>query len=90
MLKSEFVHYIPQQLEDNVIYISEAFSMAIHKCACGCGKKVVMELSWGDVAWKNGWSITIEDSLISFSPSILNRFACKSHYYITKSEVVWC
>lgn len=45
IFKHKFVEYIPDTIEENIIYISISYSTAIHLCACGCGKEVVTPLS---------------------------------------------
>jgi hypothetical protein len=88
-LTPQFVEYMPDVIEDGILYISQRFSVAIHKCAGGCGIQAVMDISnWGDSPWKNGWRMTINDNLISFSPSIL--CPCKAHYFIENNEIRWC
>lgn len=80
----EFVRYIPENILEGVVYISIEYNTVSHKCACGCGKEVVTPLSPG------GWSFTYDGRTISLSPSIGNfSFACKSHYFITRSAVLW-
>jgi len=45
LLKHEFVEFIPDQLEDDTIYISIPYATVTHKCCCGCGTEVVTPLS---------------------------------------------
>jgi hypothetical protein len=40
-VRHEFVEYVPRELEDDVLYISIRYRTAVHRCACGCGNKVV-------------------------------------------------
>lgn len=84
-IRPEFVDIIPNHLEEGVLYICERYKTAIHKCCCGCGEEVVPPLSPVD------WSIRIEGKgVISLSPSIGNwSFVCKSHYWISKNQVLW-
>lgn len=80
----EFVESAPQDLQDGVIYISDRFRTALHKCCCGCGREVVTPLN------PAGWLYYREGRSISLKPSIGNwSFPCKSHYLIIKNEVVW-
>lgn len=80
----EFVRYIPDKIEEGIVYISLEFNTMSHKCACGCGKEVITPISPG------GWSFTYDGKTISINPSIGNfSFPCKSHYFINKSNVVW-
>lgn len=80
----ELVEYIPERLEDGVLYVSHRYKTAVHKCACGCGEEVVTPLSPTD------WSVRLEDGKVTLDPSIGNwSFACRSHYFIWAGEVVW-
>lgn len=80
----EFVESAPLELQDGVIYISDRFSTALHKCCCGCGREVVTPLN------PVGWSYYQEGESITLKPSIGNwSFPCKSHYMIIRNEVVW-
>ena len=76
-----FVEFIPEDIEENKIYISEEYKCAIHNCLCGCGEKTIMPL-YGD-----GWTLIKENNgTVSFTPSVGNyQFDCKSHYVITKN-----
>jgi hypothetical protein len=80
----KLVELIPTQVEEGVLYISEKYGTAIHKCCCGCGQEVVTPLS--PVQWqlhRVGESVTL-------SPSIGNwNFRCKSHYWIRQNRVEW-
>lgn len=83
-LSPKFVKYIPNTLEDGVLYISKEYGTAIHKCPCGCGNQVVTPLA------SNGWELKSNGSTVSLYPSIGNwNFECKSHYWIINNEVRW-
>lgn len=78
------VEFIPDSLEDGVLYISERYQIATHKCCCGCGKEVVTPLSPVD------WKLMRNGNKVSLSPSIGNwSFACRSHYFILGNRVEW-
>lgn len=80
----KFVELMPNELKSGVIYISRPYELAIHLCACGCGGQVVMSFRPG------GWKMTDHGDTISLSPSVGNqKFECRSHYWIRKSQVVW-
>ena len=82
--KPEFVNRIPNKIEDGTLYICLECDTIIHKCACGCGEKVVTPTS------DNGWTFIYKDSTVSLKPSIGNyNCKCKSHYYITDNKVIW-
>ena len=84
MIRPEFVESAPNQLSDGVIYISDRFHTALHKCCCGCGREVVTPLN------PAGWSYIRKGGTVTLKPSIGNwSFPCKSHYLIIRNEVVW-
>lgn len=84
ILRHAFVRSIPRDLEDGILYVSMDFATVIHKCCCGCGNQVVTPLSPAE------WTLSFDGLSISLQPSVGNwSFACKSHYWIRKSRVVW-
>jgi hypothetical protein len=83
-MRHEFVECVPDQLDENVLYISMNYATAVHKCACGCGREVVTPLSPTD------WSFTFNGDAVSLDHSIGNwSFPCRSHYFIEMSRIVW-
>jgi len=84
MLQHKFVDYIPDAIEDGVLYISIKYCTAIHKCPCGCDNEVVTPISPTD------WKLTFDGKTISLSPSIGNwNFKCQSHYWIKRNEIIY-
>ena len=84
-LQHRFVEFIPttSKLEDGILYISLEYATATHKCACGCGNKVVTPIS------KRDWQLYFDGESISLSPSIGNwNFKCQSHYWIRNSRII--
>ena len=82
-MKREFVHRVPAELEEGILYICLDCDVVVHKCACGCGEKVVLPLS------PEHWKLTY-DGEVTLSPSIGNyQYECKSHYCIRNGKVVW-
>ena len=82
-MKNEFVHRVPAELDEGVLYICLACDVVVHKCACGCGEKVVLPLA------PDHWKLHY-DGEVTLSPSIGNyQYDCKSHYFIRNSEVLW-
>lgn len=78
------VEFIPPQLEEGILYISEKYRTCSHLCACGCGEKVVTPLSRAE------WQIQRVGDLVSLNPSIGNwNYACQSHYYINQNRIRW-
>lgn len=83
-LKHQFVEFMPDVIQEGVIYISLEYKSVIHKCACGCGKEVNTPLH------PTGWKLLYNGESISLNPSVGNwSFDCKSHYWITNSEIEW-
>src|SRR3954464_8002710 len=81
-MRHEFVVFIPEVIEEGVLYISIDFCTAVHKCVCGCGNEVVTPLSPTD------WELTFDGKTVSLNPSIGNwNFDCKSHYFIRKNKI---
>lgn len=82
-MKKAFVHRIPPQIEEGVLYICLDCDVIIHKCACGCGERVILPLA------PDHWQLYY-DGEVTISPSIGNyQYECKSHYFIRNSKIVW-
>lgn len=80
----EFAEFIPPELKDGVLYISIPYATAVHKCACGCGNKVVTPISPVD------WQLLYDGESVSLTPSIGNwEFPCRSHYWIKSDKIRW-
>src|SRR5690348_11105827 len=83
-MRHEFVEFIPDTLEKDVLYVSMPFATAVHSCACGCGLEVVTPFSPTD------WSMQFNGDTISLHPSIGNwSFPCRSHYLIQRGRIIW-
>lgn len=84
ILQHKFVEYIPDELQDGVIYISVEFATASHKCVCRCGLEVVTPITPTD------WKLIFDGETVSLDPSIGNwSFACQSHYWIKHNKINW-
>jgi hypothetical protein len=81
-IKTEFVKYIPEELKEETLYVSEEYNIVVHSCLCGCGERTVTPLDD-----EYGWVLTKHNNgNITLSPSIGNySFECKSHYIITNN-----
>ena len=83
-LEPIFIEFIPEELEDGKLYVSEEYSTAVHKCCCGCGLKVVTPLK------AKGWKLTRVGDTVTLYPSIGNwSFPCQSHYWIRRNHLQW-
>ena len=85
-LRPEFVEFIPEVIEQGVLYVSEVYHVAIHLCACGCGEHTVTPFNC-----LQGWTYKREEGdLVTLDPSIGNfQMPCRSHYWVRCNEVVW-
>ena len=83
----KYVNTIPEDLEENVIYISEMYKVSVHNCLCGCKSKTVLPINCIIEGKDMGWQLTKnQDNTISFTPSIGNyQLPCQSHYVITNN-----
>lgn len=80
----EFVEVAPPTLAEGVIYVSIAYAMVLHLCACGCGNKVVTPLSPAE------WQLLYDGESVSLTPSVGNwEYPCRSHYWIRRNKVQW-
>jgi hypothetical protein len=80
----EFVEFVPNDLEEGVLYISLPYATAIHLCACGCGIKVVTPISPPE------WQLRWDGDTVSLHPSIGNwQYPCRSHYWIRRNRIEW-
>ena len=83
-MQHKFFEFIPDELENGILYVSIIYATVLHKCCCGCGNEVVTPLSPSD------WQLTFDGETISLIPSIGNwSFPCRSHYWIEKNEIKW-
>lgn len=80
----KFVEFIPKELEEGIIYVSGEYAATAHKCACGCGVKVVLPLHPTD------WWLKFDGKYITMRPSVGNwGYPCRSHYQITANRIEW-
>ena len=79
-----FVEYVPDALDEGILYVSIPFATATHKCFCGCGWEVTTTIA------PNAWELTYNGRSISLNPSVGSRnLKCKSHYWIHENKVDW-
>lgn len=83
-IRHEFVEYVPLDLADGVLYISIPYTVAVHKCPCGCQIKIATPITPAD------WQLHFDGDTVSLTPSIGNwGLPCRSHYWITGNRIVW-
>ena len=85
MMQHKFVEFIPENVQQGMLYISVEYGTAVHLCCCGCEEKVVTPFSPTD------WKLIFDGVTVSLHPSIGNwSFKCRSHYIVKRNKVVWC
>ncbi len=78
------VEYMPNELENGILYVAEEFGAAAHLCACGCGEKIRTPLG------PTEWRLEVSRQGPSLTPSIGNwQKPCRSHYWIRHGIVAW-
>jgi len=83
-LTPQFVEFLPDEINDGILYVSMPYAVAAHRCACGCGGEVVTPLSPTD------WKLAFDGISVSLEPSIGNwSFPCRSHYFIRGGQIQW-
>lgn len=72
------VGFIPpyNDMEFGKFYYSDKFNISNHLCPCGCGTQTPLPIE------DNEWSLSVMNSKITISPSILHLSGCRSHYII--------
>src|SRR5947207_10726172 len=84
VIRHEFVEFIPEEMAENVLYVSIAYNTVAHRCFCGCGSRVVTPLSPTD------WKIIYDGKSVSLRPSVGSwNLPCRSHYVIDANTVRW-
>lgn len=84
IFQHKFCENVPENLEEDIVYVSISFCTSIHLCPCGCKNEIVVKFSPVD------WKITFDGDSISIYPSIGNwGLNCKSHYWIRNNKVIW-
>lgn len=82
-IQHKFVEFIPEILQEDILYISVEYRTAVHVCICGCGNKVITPLTPTD------WKMIFDGKTISLWPSIGNwNFKCQTHYWIKKNTIL--
>lgn len=83
-IKHSFVEYVPDELDDGILYISISYTTATHKCFCGCGWEVTTPIA------PNAWELIYNGQYVSLNPSVGSRnLKCRSHYWIRRNRVDW-
>lgn len=77
------VEELPDTLEPGALYWSREYEISAHLCACGCGDVIYLPVGPVD------YSISMDPSGPTLSPSVGNWNVCNAHYWITCGEVAW-
>lgn len=81
LIEPVYVEFIPEILEENKLYISVEYKVCCHLCFCGCKTLCCLPLK------PTEWVLSDSNGKVSLTPSILQRFNCRSHYIITNNIV---
>lgn len=74
----------PEKLEPGIVYCCKEYSHSVHLCPCGCGD--IVNIPFKEEHEKESfWGLKGS----TFTPSILKKFGCLSHYQIINGVVVW-
>lgn len=80
----ELVEDMPDEILSGILYVSDEYEIACHRCACGCGRLVYTPLGTTE------WRFFNNNGKPSLKPSIGNwALPCRSHYWVSKGRVVW-
>lgn len=77
------VEELPETLEPGALYWSQEYEISAHLCACGCGDVIYLPVGPVD------YSISVDPSGPTLSPSVGNWDVCNAHYWIIRGEVAW-
>jgi hypothetical protein len=78
------VEYLPTDLEQGILYVSEEFGIAGHLCPCGCKNKIMTPLDPSE------WSFKEINNEPTLYPSIGNwQLPCRSHYWVSGGNIEW-
>ena len=81
----------PEIVDENTFYVVGNLSRpqyALFKCPCGCEATIELNLNRSSrPCWRIKWSPL---GTVSISPSINRKVGCQSHFFLTKSSVIWC
>jgi Family of unknown function (DUF6527) len=75
---------MPNEISSGILYVSEEYEIACHRCVCGCDNLVYTPLG------PTEWRFYNEGGKASLKPSIGNwALPCRSHYWISAGRVLW-
>ena len=77
------------EMNTGEIFISLKHRLCNHLCPCGCSNEVSIPLAAPGETSPEEWAVDGPYTSPTFSPSLLNRFDCKSHYFIKNGKVEW-
>jgi Family of unknown function (DUF6527) len=89
--KIEHHEELPVNLKGKILYVlgekNTPWSTAM-LCPCGCKEKIQLSLLKDE---HPSWEIySTELNKTSLKPSIWRQKGCKSHFFFTNNEIIWC
>jgi hypothetical protein len=90
-LTVEMVDEKPDAPQEDVLYLigenDDLWAAQMH-CPCGCGEMIDLNLM---DSIRPRWTVVEEwDGTFSLSPSVWRRRGCQSHFFVKRSEILWC
>lgn len=83
-LQPSFVEFVPETLDEGIIYVSMEYRTTAHLCCCGCRSPIYLPLA------PTQWKLTFDGEAISLTPSIGSwSLPCRSHYWIRGNRIQW-
>lgn len=86
-----FVEETPNKFQAYVVYVvtNQSYPWEIVMiCPCGCNKVLFLNLL---KEVHPHWTFEVDKTdLISIRPSVHRTVGCRSHFYLTKGEILWC
>jgi hypothetical protein len=83
-LQPKFVEFIPESIEEGILYIAMEYRTTAHLCCCGCRSPVYLPLS------PTQWRLTFDGESIWIDPSVGSwSLPCQSHYWIRGNRIEW-
>lgn len=82
---------LPERLKKSDLYLvgeNSHFWFVAMICPCGCGDTLQMNL---DERLRPRWTLSVDaDGIPSLRPSVFRTVGCRSHFFITSGQIIWC
>ena len=85
-----YISDMPDSIKKDSIYVvgdEGCYWMLGFMCPCGCGS--IIHLNTLPDTYPSWNYKIIDNNIISIKPSIWRKKGCKSHFFVTKNDVLW-